>query len=122
MERVFDPGDEEGRPAPGGLRIVWVTCPPDGAAPLLRALVEERLVAGGNIVTGVRSIYRWKDTIEDEPEEMVWMETAADRVGAVIARARALHPYEVPKILTFDPREGPADYLAWAWAETRPGG
>jgi periplasmic divalent cation tolerance protein len=47
------------------------------------------------------------------------METADDRVEALMDRSRALHPYEVPKILTFDPKEGPAEYLAWVFAETR---
>ena len=53
------------------MRIVFVTCPPNHAAPLLRQLVEESLVAGGNIIAGVRSIYRWKDKICDEPEEIL---------------------------------------------------
>ena len=103
------------------MRIVFVTCPPDNGHGLLRQLVEERLVAGGNIVPGVRSIYRWRNEICDEPEEVLLMETAADRVEAMMARLRQLHPYDVPKILTFEPEEGPADYLAWVRDETRSG-
>lgn len=101
------------------MRIVFVTCPPGDGARLLKALVEERLVAGGNIIPGVRSIYRWKDQICDEPEEAIWMETADDRVVPMMARLRELHSYETPKILTFEPQEGPADYLRWVTAETR---
>ncbi|MCP4035482.1 MAG: divalent-cation tolerance protein CutA [bacterium] len=101
------------------MRIVFVTCPPEEGHRLLRQLVEERLVAGGNIVSGVRSIYRWRDEICDEPEEVLLMETADDRVEAMMRRLREIHPYEVPKILTFEPREGPPDYLAWVRAETR---
>jgi periplasmic divalent cation tolerance protein len=122
MRHLFSPGDPTPQdPAGASMRIVFMTCPPGGAAGLLRTLVEERLVAGGNIVAGVRSIYRWKGQIEDEPEEIVWMETATDRVPALITRARELHPYKVPKILTFDPLEGPADYLGWVRGETRAG-
>jgi periplasmic divalent cation tolerance protein len=102
------------------MRIVFVTCPPGKGAELLRALCEERLVAGGNIVSGVRSMYWWKGELRDEPEEMLWMETADDRVEAMMARLRALHPYEVPKIVTFEPKEGFSEYLAWVFAETRP--
>lgn len=102
------------------MRIVFVTCPPGSGAGLLRTLCEERLVAGGNILPGIRSIYRWKGEICDEPEEILWMETADDRVEPMTARIREMHPYEVPKILTFEPKEGPADYLAWVVAETRP--
>jgi periplasmic divalent cation tolerance protein len=100
------------------MRIVFVTCPPNQAAPMLRQLVEEALVAGGNIMGGVRSIYRWKDKICDEPEEVLLMETSDARVEALMKRVRELHPYEVPKILTFEPREGPSDYLQWVEQET----
>jgi len=103
------------------MRIVFVTIPPDRAATFLRQLVEERLVAGGNILPGVRSIYRWKDQVCDEPEAVLLMETADDRVPAMTARIREIHPYEVPKILTFEPREGTEDYLGWVQTETRPG-
>jgi len=101
------------------MRIVFVTCPPGKGAELLRTLVEERLVAGGNIVSAVRSIYRWKGQVCDDPEEMLWMETADSRVEAMMARLIEIHPYEVPKILTFEPREGLPAYFTWVEDETR---
>jgi periplasmic divalent cation tolerance protein len=85
---------------------------------MLRQLVEESLAAGGNIISGVRSIYRWKDKICDEQEEILFMETSHTRVDALMKRIRELHSYEVPKILTFEPREGPADYLQWVELQT----
>ena len=100
------------------MRIVFVTCAPNQAAPLLRTLVEESLVAGGNIITGVRSIYRWKDQICDEPEEILLMETSNACINTLIKRTRELHSYEVPKILTFDPKEGLQDYLLWVEEQT----
>jgi periplasmic divalent cation tolerance protein len=103
------------------VRIVFVTCPPNRGAALLRQLVEEHLVAGGNLIRGAQSIYRWKDQICDEAEEILWMETAADRVQDLLARLPELHPYEVPKVLTFTPDEGLEAYFRWVRAETRPG-
>ncbi len=100
------------------MRIVFVTCAPQKAAPLLRQLVEESLVAGGNIIAGVRSIYRWKNEICDEPEEILLMETSDECVEALMKRTRELHSYEVPKILTFEPKEGPQDYLQWVEEQT----
>lgn len=100
------------------MRIVFVTCAPNQGAPLLRQLVEEALVAGGNIISGVRSIYRWKGQICDESEEILLMETSDARIDEVMKRIRELHSYEVPKILTFEPREGPSDYLQWVEEET----
>lgn len=100
------------------MRIVFVTCAPNQAAPLLRQLVEESLVAGGNIIGEVRSIYRWKDKVCDENEEIIFMETSDSCVEVLMKRIRELHSYEVPKILTFEPREGPSDYLSWVEQET----
>jgi periplasmic divalent cation tolerance protein len=102
------------------MRVVFVTCPPGKSVELLKTLVQERLVACGNIVPHVRSVYWWKDEICDDAEEIIWMETATDRIDAMMRRLKEIHPYEVPKILTFDPKEGLPDYLAWVNAETRP--
>lgn len=101
------------------MKIVFVTATPEDAPGLLRRLVEERLVAGGNIIPGVRSIYRWQGAIQDEPECVMLMETAEHRVEAMMRRLSELHPYEVPKILTFRPEDGLQDYLAWVEEETR---
>ena len=101
------------------MRIVFVTCPDSAGAQLLRTLVTERLVAGGNIVPGVRSIYWWKGEICEESEEILWMETSEDRVPALQARIGEVHPYDTPKVLTFEPREATPRYLEWVQAETR---
>jgi periplasmic divalent cation tolerance protein len=102
------------------MRIVFVTCPPNRGAEILKTLVQERLVAGGNIIPSVFSIYWWQDKVCEEPEEILLMETSDSRVEAMMARIKEIHPYKVPKILTFEPREGFSDYLAWVDTETRP--
>lgn len=103
------------------MRIVFVTCPPGAGLELLRTLVTERLVAGGNVIPGIRSIYHWKGNLCEEAEEILLMETWATRVDDLIERIKAIHPYEVPKILTFEPREGWPEYLAWVHSETGAG-
>ena len=101
------------------MRIVFLTCPQNQGIPLLRQLIQERLVAGGNIIPGVRSLYRWKGEVRDEPEEILLLETSDRRVEAMIARLQELHPYEVPKILAWEPQEGPLDYFQWVEMETQ---
>jgi len=100
------------------MRIVFVTCPPQKGYKLLKRLLEERLVAGGNIISGVHSLYHWKNQICDEQEEILLMETSEAKVEAMINRLKTLHPYEIPKILTFEPNEGLAEYLKWVGLET----
>ena len=101
------------------IAVVITTVPPAEADRIVRTLVEERLVACGNIVPSVRSLYVWKGELCNEEEALVVMETPRDRLSAATARLRALHPYECPKILVLDPTTVNGDYLAWAIANTR---
>jgi len=94
--------------------VVLVTAPsPEVAASIARALVEERLVACGNVVPGIRSIYRWEGAISDEPEALLLLKTERRLVGALKERLPALHPYQVPELLVLGVEDGLGPYLAW---------
>ena len=99
--------------------VVLVTTPtPERAAEIARALVEERLAACGNVVPGLRSIYRWEGKLEDEAEALLVLKTTQARFEALKARVLALHPYAVPEVLALPVVAGSAPYLAWIAAET----
>ena len=72
----------------------------------------------GNLIPGVVSLYRWEGQIERDDEVVMLMETTAELVGKATERLRALHPYDVPKIIVIDPASAEADYLAWLRAVT----
>lgn len=100
--------------------VVLVTAPTaDRAAEIARAVVEERLAACGNVLPGLRSIYRWEGKIEDEAEALLVLKTTRDRFEALRARILALHPYQVPEVIALPVEAGSAPYLAWVLAETR---
>ena len=102
----------EGPGAP--VRVVLVTAPnEETGAGIARALVEERLAACVNLVPGLRSIYRWKADVHDDPETLLIIKTTAEQEDALAARLAALHPYEVPEVLAVGPERGLAAYLAW---------
>ena len=102
------------------LRVVLVTAPRgEPAARIARDLVDSRLAACVNIVPGVRSIYRWEGRVCDDGEDLLMAKTPADRVEALTARVREIHPYTVPEVVALAVDSGNAAYLAWALAETR---
>jgi periplasmic divalent cation tolerance protein len=102
-------------------RIVFCTCPDDAtAARLARTLVDERLAACVNVIAGVSSTYRWKDTVQTEGEALLVIKTTAERLDAMQARLVALHPYELSEMLAIEPAAGSAPYLAWIDRETTP--
>ena len=93
--------------------VVFSTFPSeDSAAEIARTLVTEGLVACVN-VQRVRSIFRWQGQLDDEVEALAIMKTTDDRVDALIARVKALHPYEVPEVIALPVVAGYAPYLQW---------
>lgn len=100
--------------------IVLTTFPSrEAATAVARTLVEERLAACVQLVDGVQSIYRWEGRIDESPEVQLIAKTTPAAAPALIDRLRALHPYQVPEILTLEAAASDA-YGAWMAAETRP--
>ncbi len=101
--------------------VVLVTAPTaDKAAEIARALVEEGLAACGNVVPGLRSIYRWEGKVHDEPEALLILKSRAPLFEALRERVVAVHPYQCPEVLRLDVEEGHAPYLRWIHDNVRP--
>jgi len=80
---------------------------------IARTLVEERLAACATIIPAVRSIYRWKDAIEDAAETLILLKTASSQLEALEARLIALHSYETPEFLVLAIDYANPRYLSW---------
>jgi periplasmic divalent cation tolerance protein len=76
-------------------------------------LVDERLAACVNILPPVRSVYRWKDTMERASETQLIIKTTRDQIERLEARIREMHPYEVPEFLVISVAHGGSAYLSW---------
>ena len=83
------------------------------AARVARVLVEERLVACANLLPGARSIYRWKEGVQDEREVVVLMKTRKQDWTALLSRLHDLHPYDVPECVAIRIAAGAPKYMAW---------
>ena len=103
--------------------VLLVTAPSaDVAAAIARTLVEEGLAACGNVVPGIRSIYRWEGKVQEDAEALLVLKTERGRVEEIKARLPALHPYEVPELLVLPVEDGLPGYLEWVSASVRPPG
>lgn len=91
------------------------------AETIATALLEERLVACVNILSPIRSLYRWEGKIADDREWLLVIKTRAERFAAVEARVRALHSYELPEVIGLPLLAGSAGYLGWILKETTSG-
>jgi periplasmic divalent cation tolerance protein len=84
---------------------------------IARRLVEERLAACVNVVTGVRSFYRWKGKIEDSPEWLLVIKSSRGRFEELRAALEKLHSYDVPEVIALPVVEGTKNYLHWMEGE-----
>jgi periplasmic divalent cation tolerance protein len=94
--------------------VVLSTCgsPKDGQR-LAHALVEKRLAACVNIIPGVRSVYHWKDAIEEEEEVLLVIKTSRALLAELRTELERLHSYEVPEVIALPVVDGSESYLAW---------
>lgn len=79
---------------------------------IVRHLVEEGLVACGNIFP-IRSIYRWQGQLQEESEVAVIMKTMGSLVEKAVSEIRRLHSYDVPCIVSYAVETGLESYLSW---------
>lgn len=94
--------------------FIYITCGSAAEASRIAAvLVEERLAACANIIPGMRSVYRWKGSIEQAEETVLIAKTTGDMAAALMARARKLHSYECPCIVQLPIEGGSPDFLRW---------
>ena len=94
--------------------VVLSTCASAAEAEsMARALVEKRLAACVNVIAGVRSVYRWKDAIEQEEEALLVIKSSRELVEELRAEIERLHSYEVPEVIVLAVVDGSERYLAW---------
>jgi periplasmic divalent cation tolerance protein len=94
--------------------VVLVTCgSEEEAEKIANSLIEERLAACVNIISPVRSIYRWEGKIWDEKEWMLIIKTRKKRFEDLEKKVKSLHSYSVPEIIVLPIVKGSASYLKW---------
>ena len=99
--------------------VVFVTAKDEAeAARILRSLIEKKLAACGNIVRGVRSIYRWEGVVHDEAEALMIIKARRSAFPLLEAEIRRQHSYTTPEILALPVVAGSEAYLKWAGEAT----
>ncbi len=80
---------------------------------IAQALVERRLAACVNISAPVRSVYRWKGTVESAEEFLLLIKSSAAAFVRVRDTIKELHSYEVPECIALPIENGSEEYLKW---------
>jgi len=89
------------------------------AVRIAKGLLEERLIACANLVQPIRSLYRWKDEVCDDPEVLLLCKSRRHLFNQISEKVTSLHSYEVPEVVALPLVAGHPPYLQWIVDETR---
>ena len=78
-----------------------------------KVLVEEKLIACVNIISGIRSIFHWEGKICDEEELLLIAKSKESLFQKIKERTIELHSYDVPEIIALPIPLGSEEYLKW---------
>ncbi len=98
--------------------VVSTTVDNEAAARKLADSIVERRLAACVQCTSVRSIYRWKGTVERADEYLLLAKTRASLADRLSAFIKEHHSYEVPEITVTPIIGGFKAYLDWIQSET----
>ena len=90
------------------------------AEKITQALLDERLIACGNIVNPVTSFFHWVGKIEKAEECLIVMKSRADLFLQVAELVKGLHSYEVPEVLALPIVDASKAYLDWMSVVLKP--
>ncbi|NOT13060.1 MAG: divalent-cation tolerance protein CutA [Methylococcaceae bacterium] len=94
--------------------IILCTCPDNATAEKIAyQLLENNLAACINIVPGITSIYKWQGKIESAQEHLLLIKSNEADYPKLETQIKALHPYELPEIITISIANGLSEYLNW---------
>ncbi len=91
----------------------------DEAANIARTLVNEHLVACANIISGVRSLFFWEGSTQDEQETLIVLKSRLPLMDKIIPRVKELHSYSEPEVIALPIVSGSRSYLDWIGEVTR---
>ncbi|MFH1613099.1 MAG: divalent-cation tolerance protein CutA [bacterium] len=94
-------------------KLVYITCSNNKEAEkIAQKLISENLAACINIFP-IKSIYKWKNVIQNNKEVAMFIKTKNELVDKIIERVKELHSYEVPCIIALNIEKGNLNFLKW---------
>jgi periplasmic divalent cation tolerance protein len=85
----------------------------EAAADAAKTLLEQRLIACANILSGAMSLYHWEGRIADTREAILLAKTLPEQSPHAARALKSLHPYDIPAIITLSDASILPDYAAW---------
>lgn len=99
---------------PQPCRLLYITAADrEEAEKIARALLEDRLIACANLLSGMTSFYWWEGVIRQAGECVLIVKTTQELENNVMEKIKSLHSYDCPCILSMAVESGNPEFLAW---------
>ena len=101
--------------------VILSSCADESRAQAIATqLVEQRLAACVNVVSGVRSTYRWEGKVRTDSELLLVIKSERDQVQSIRQVVQELSGYELPELIAIEIIDGSEQYIDWLTVESRP--
>lgn len=99
--------------------IYLTTCDKEETADRIAAkLVERRLAACVNVISPVKSTFRWEGKVTTETEWLLIIKSVRERHDEIQKQIRESSGYDLPEFVAVDITGGSPEYLNWLIDET----
>lgn len=100
--------------------IILITCASKKEARvLIKTLLSQRLIACGNILSDLESIFWWKGEVQKAREYLALLKTTNSKFKKIEQIVKQVHSYEVPEIIAVPVMGGSKEYLDWIGSEVK---
>ena len=89
------------------------------AKKISRILVQKKLAACTNLLSGMLSFYEWKGRIEEARECILIAKSRLELFDKLKSEVLAVHSYSCPCIVMLPIVDGHSDFLEWIYAQTQ---
>lgn len=93
--------------------VLVTTSTKQEAEKIVQHLINDRLIACGNIVGPVTSFFQWSGQVEQAQEYLALMKSRKNLFDRLTEAVKIIHSYEIPEILALPIMEGSKTYLDW---------
>lgn len=93
--------------------VLCTTNTEKSAHDIAEMLVSNKFAACVNILNNIESVYKWEGKIVNDKEFLLIIKTTKELYKDVEVNITAIHPYEVPEIISIEIENGLSAYLDW---------
>ena len=96
------------------IKLGYITCKSTKEANTIASiLLDKKLIACGNIIPKIHSIFKWKNKIVKTTENILLVKTNVNKVKKIISVVCKIHSYKNPCIVFLDLQKGNKPFMNW---------